>query len=426
MCSVVTGAKGHRLSARLRFIHTADIHLGAPFKRVGAEDGEVRDRLLSASATAFARVVDAAVEHDVDFVVLAGDALDGSEQRPAAQLLFQHEMERLAERGIPVYAVRGNHDPEEGYNAGLRLPRNVRYFGTGAVERIVHERDGVPVCSLYGRSYPIRQVTENYAAAYERHPADVFSIGVLHTNVGGREGWEPYAPAALQDLRAAGMDYWALGHIHAFEVLAEDPPTIYAGSPQGIDPAETGAHGCVLVSVEDGSPVAEFIETAAIRWESVAADVSDAEGIDGVCTRLISTMEDLSAESGNAGVIARVRLEGRSAAHATLSGAAAREDLLAHVREIGAELAPWVWIDRLTDATSATVDVEAIAEGEGFLGDLVRNAEALDPDQAVADVIDELRSHLTVCPALELSPTEIVARARDACLDLLIDEEGSA
>ncbi len=335
-------------------------------------------------------------------------------------------MERLAERGIAVYAVRGNHDPEEGYNAGLRLPHNVRFFGTDAVERIVHERDGVPVCSLYGRSYPVRQVTENYAVDYESQSDDAFSIGVLHTNVGGREGWEEYAPASLDDLRSAGMDYWALGHIHTFEVVAEEPLTVYAGSPQGIDPAETGAHGCVLVTVEDGVPVAEFIETAAIRWESVALDTSGAEGIDGVRTRLVSTMEDLSARAGNAGVIARVRLEGRSAAHTALSGAAAREDLLAHVRETGAELAPWVWIDRLTDATAATVDVEAIAESEGFLGDLVRNADALDPDQAVADVLDELRSRLTVCPPLELSSAEIVSRARDACLDLLVDEEGSA
>jgi len=418
--------RGHHLGASLRFIHTADIHLGAPFKRVGAEDNEVRQRLLAASTTAFGRVVDAAIEHDVDFVVIAGDALDGSEQRPVAQLLFQREMNRLAEQGIEVYAVRGNHDASDGYNAGLELPATVHYFSDDQVERLVHERDSVPVCSLYGRSYPVRQVTDDYASQYSRETDDVFAVGVLHTNVGGREGWEPYAPASTQQLRSARMDYWALGHIHAFERVIDEPPAVYSGSPQGIDPGETGAHGCVLVSVQDGELSLEFIETAAIRWESITVDVSDAEGLDDVRRAIDDVLAALSADAGVSGVIVRLRLEGRTSAHTLLAGDAPREDLLASMRELGAELSPWVWIDKLTDATAGTVDVESIAQGEGFLGDLVRHADSLDSDEAVAEVLSELRSQLVVFPDLEFTPNELVTMARDGCLDLLVDEEGLA
>ena len=45
------------------------------------------------------------------------------------------------------------------------------------------------------------------------------------------------------------MDYWALGHIHKQEVLAENPWVVYAGSPQGINPKETGPHGCFVVEI---------------------------------------------------------------------------------------------------------------------------------------------------------------------------------
>jgi DNA repair exonuclease SbcCD nuclease subunit len=335
-------------------------------------------------------------------------------------------MERLHSADIPVYAVRGNHDSAEGYNAGLSMPANVHYFGDDRVERIVYERDGAPVCSLYGRGYPVRQVTENYAADYARDPADTFAIGVLHTNVGGREGWEPYAPASLDDLRRSGMDYWALGHIHGFEVVDDEPLAIYAGSPQGVDPTETGAHGCVLVTVEDGAPRVDFIETAAVRWERVEIDLSSAEGIDDVQAAITSALTDLSSAAGQAGVIARIRLAGRSVVHRALSSEGTREDLLAHVREIGSELSPWVWVDRLVDGTGSAIDAEALAESEGFLGDIVRKADALDPDGAVAEILEELRSRLSVCPNLELDSHDIVAQARDACLDLLMDEEGSA
>ena len=80
---------------------------------------------------------------------------------------------------------------------------------------------------------------------------DDLAIGVLHANVGDREGHGPYAPCSLEDLRAARMDYWALGHIHQPEVLDHSPHTAYAGCPQGLDPTETGERGCWLVTLDE-------------------------------------------------------------------------------------------------------------------------------------------------------------------------------
>ena len=51
-------------------------------------------------------------------------------------------------------------------------------------------------------------------------------MAVLHANVGHRVAWDNYAPCSIEDLRRAGMDYWALGHVHRFEVAVDDPPVV--------------------------------------------------------------------------------------------------------------------------------------------------------------------------------------------------------
>jgi DNA repair exonuclease SbcCD nuclease subunit len=243
---------------------------------------------------------------------------------------------------------------------------------------------------------------------------------VLHANVGGREGWEEYAPCSPDDLRQAGMDYWALGHIHGYDEVLDDPLAIYPGSPQGIDPAETGAHGCVLVTVSDGHPTHEFIETAPVRWAQVPVDISGAEGLDQVNDALAAALEAQAVQASEAGTIARVRLEGRSPAHSMLAAEATREDLLSYMREKGMSLSPWVWVDKLVDASGTALDIESMREAEDFLGDLVRHADNLEPSQAIDEVLAELRAKFGALPELDIDAEDALVRARDLCLDLLM------
>ena len=414
------------MPAGFRFVHTADLHLGAPFKRVGADDPRVRDGLLAASATALDRVVDLCLDESVDFLVIAGDVLDGSERNPKAQRVFHTAMLKLAEAGIVVYVARGNHDPADGrYVLFDELP-NVHYFSSKEVERVVHERDGEAVCALYGRSYPTRKVTEDYAADFRRAPGDEIAIGVLHANLGGRPEKEPYAPASVDDLRASGMDYWALGHIHAYERVLEAPLSIYAGSPQGIDPNEPGAHGCVLVEIEGGTPSASFVETGPVRWGSFDVDLSSAEDIGDVRRIVRAHLEQAAAALGSArneGLIARIRLTGRSAVHAHLTRKVERDDVLDDVREFGMELSPWLWVDRMEDSTADVVNVEELMQGEGFIAQVLQRSFDADGTEEVARATDEVLEKIGVRIDLEPRTEEIMSRARDLCLDALLNEE---
>ena len=69
-------AEGGAVGDTLRFIHAADLHIGAPFRGLRALSPRWADRLMDAIPQAWDRVVDAAVRNDVDFVVIAGDIFD--------------------------------------------------------------------------------------------------------------------------------------------------------------------------------------------------------------------------------------------------------------------------------------------------------------------------------------------------------------
>ncbi|MDP2232384.1 MAG: DNA repair exonuclease, partial [Actinomycetota bacterium] len=217
------------------FIHTADLHLDAPFAGIDAADPRVREVLVDSTYAALDRIVSVAVERGVDFVLIAGDAYNSRDKSLRAQLRFKAACERLSSAGVPVFIAQGNHDPADGWTANLTFPQSVRYFATDAVERIevLDPESGEPLCALYGRGYATGPTKLNLARGFKRESADENAVAVLHANVGGQADYESYAPCTMDDLRAAGMDYWALGHIHKPSELSDSPRVRYAGSPQG-------------------------------------------------------------------------------------------------------------------------------------------------------------------------------------------------
>ena len=412
------------MSDHVRFVHAADLHLDAPFQGITATDPRIGAELADATYAAFKRVVETCLTRDVAFLVIAGDAYNSADKSLRAQLRFRTEMERLAEAGIEVFIVNGNHDPQSGWSAGLSLPETVHVFPTDRVERIEVVRNGEVIAAVYGRSFARAAEVTNLALGYHRDASDPVAIGVLHANVGGNGDYEPYAAATLDDLRSARMDYWALGHIHKQEVLAEHPWIVYAGSPQGLNPKETGPHGCLVVEISrGGATTLEHVETAPIAWAQTQLDASEATDLEDIRALLLRACEDIRTESGRH-TVARIALVGRSAAHADLSRPGVAEQLFDDIRAEGAVDTPWVWIDRLVDRTSPLIDLDELRSGPDFAAELVRIADELAADPVALDkTVDELASPLATTLSgycRQLAATEALDRARDAALDLLL------
>ncbi|MBA2263142.1 MAG: DNA repair exonuclease [Chloroflexi bacterium] len=392
-----------------RFLHTGDLHLDSPVTGLTAEaPPEVLRVLRTATTDAWRGVVRTALSERVDFVVVAGDVFEVASPTLLGQTRFRDGLAALADAGIRSFVVHGNHDPLDGrsWAPSLVFPAAVHRFGPGPDESVPVLRDGREIARIHGRSYPRAAVTENYAAGFRADPDAPFSIGVLHTNVGDRPGHANYAPCSVEDLRASGMGYWALGHIHQPGQVLADPPAFYCGIPQGRDPGELGARGCYVVEVDAAGRVTpRFVATDLVRWQPLEvsiADLADDEALGRACREAIGVAAD---GADGRSLIIRLRIRGRGAMHAHLARPGYGEDLRQLLNEEGVD-AGFAWVESVADATRPDVDLDLRRETPDFVGDFLRTAAAArrsahttDPEEherwtallraAVAPVFDE-------------------------------------
>ena len=247
-----------------RFIHTGDIHLDSPLKGLSGQQGAAAERIRTATRVALDNLVSQAIEDQVAFVVIAGDLYDGDWRDYQTGLFFVKQMGRLAQAGIPVFLLYGNHDAESQITRRLTLPANVKVFSARRPETFRLENCDV---ALHGQSYRQREITENLVTGYPSPIAGCFNIGVLHTGLGGMGGHANYAPCAIEDLVNKGYDYWALAHVHTAAILHERPHVAFCGNLQGRHIRESGPKGASLISIEDGQ-IDEIspLHVDVVRW----------------------------------------------------------------------------------------------------------------------------------------------------------------
>ena len=303
--------------ARLRFVHAADLHLDSPFQGIRSEaPGYVAETLHRATFDAYENIIGLCLDERVDALLVAGDVYDGADRSLRAQLKFVDGLARLDKAGIRSFVCHGNHDPLDGWEARLDLPGGCVRFGAEVESAQVFpaEPEGAAV---FGISYPHREVGENLSLRFRGiASAGAFNIGLLHANVGGNPNHGSYAPCTVADLEDAGMDYWALGHVHTRQTLREQGPTIvYSGNPQGRHPNETGARGVYLVEVDDYGPVRlDFRAVDVVRWASLSLDISGLVGEQELVNDINSLADSVLEAAGGRPVMARLALTGRGAA----------------------------------------------------------------------------------------------------------------
>ena len=220
------------------FLHAADIHLDSPLRGLSAYEGAPVDQFRNATREAFRNLVTRAIETRAAFIVIAGDLYDGDWPDFSTGLFLVKELERLNQAGIRAVVLFGNHDADNRITKSLPWPDNAYRFNHKKPETIVFEDLGV---ALHGQSFARMDVSENLAELYPAPVSGRLNIGVLHTALEGNARHATYAPCSLNQLRNHGYAYWALGHVHAHEVLSRDPWVVFPGNIQGRHIRETGA-----------------------------------------------------------------------------------------------------------------------------------------------------------------------------------------
>ncbi|MGI8643461.1 MAG: metallophosphoesterase family protein [Thermomicrobiales bacterium] len=398
------------------FVHAADLHLDTPFEGLGSLSPELQQALRDASLDAFDALIETTIEHAAAFLLLAGDIYDGSARDVRAQLRLRNGLQRLSDRGIPTFIIHGNHDPvDEGWQAITQWPEHVHIFSDQEVESTPVVIDGTCVATVHGMSYPTKHVTENLALRYKRSPESGIHIGLLHANAGSSDEHANYSPCSIEDLQRAGMDYWALGHIHKRQVLRRsDPWIVYPGNLQGRSPkpSEQGAKGALLVTV-DGQTISEpeFLPLDRARFVELTLAIDDLPDVASLEGRLSSAARSHQAENPDRGLLLRATITGRGALHSDLGQPERVAGLLSELRAWSEAEQPFLWWDRLQVRTQPDLDRDVIRRRGDFTSDLLALIDNLraDPDALSVFAAEQL-------PELQRAPISQICRIDDGVI----------
>lgn len=302
----------------LRFVHTADLHLGSRVTIPPGMDQATAADLANATYAAWRAIIDLCIREEVDFLLIAGDVYESADGNIRAQLQFKEGLNRLKQNNITAYIVHGNHDPDDAWSRSIAMPENAVILSSQEPEVVIHrDPKNRPRAAIVGMSFASAHIRENLAMRFPpREKGWPYTIGLLHCSVGGGQGHEPYAPCSIQDLKRCGYDYWALGHIHQPAVLDNgDSHIVYAGNPQGRDMGETGERGCRLVTVgADGAVEVEMVRTGGYLWQEIEIDTGECEDLGDLEEHIRHELSLVSERAGCA-LIGRLILTGATALH---------------------------------------------------------------------------------------------------------------
>lgn len=381
-----------------KFIHAADIHLDSPLRGLARYESAPAESIRDACRRAFENLVDLAIEEKVAFVLLAGDLYDGDWNDYSTGIFFSRQMGRLNDHGIRVFAVAGNHDAANRITKALENPPNVKMLSTAKPETL---KISELMVAIHGQSFKEQHVYDNLARNFPAALPGFFNIGLLHTSLDGREGHANYAPCSKDDLTAKGYQYWALGHIHQQEYASEDPWLVFPGCIQGRHIRESGAKGCLLVTVDEisAAPVIEMHSLDVLRWILCAVDLTDAEDMREVWDITRKEIQEAVQSAEGRPVAMRICYRGSSKMVNQIS--ANPERFAAEVRARGAEIAgDQVWIEKVENQVRGKRDLATSLADDSSMAAMLREVVNINncPEEVTGleDVLAELRQKLPV------------------------------
>ena len=410
----------------MKFIHAADIHLDSPLVGLQIYEGAPVEDIRGATRRALENLIQLAAAEKVAFVLLAGDLYDGDWKDYNTGLFLSNQMTRLREEGIRVFVISGNHDAASQITKHLRMPDNVKTLSVRHPETDRIEELGL---AIHGQGYAARAVTDDLAGAYPQASPHHFNIGLLHTSLDGREGHEPYAPTSVDRLLSKGYDYWALGHVHAREIVCEEPWVVFSGNIQGRHIRETGPKGCMLVEEQDGRIVrVEHRELDVMRWAVACVDAGRAARGDDVIDAASRALKHTIKENKEMPLAVRVEIMGATKAHRELLSNPERwkNDLRAVATDISGGT---VWLEKIRFATRDAAETgtgpqsEALVELMSAVDGLTANADLVRAAvEALGDLNEKLPHELkSGDEAIRLDDPETVKMAAEAVRQVLME-----
>lgn len=235
----------------IKVLHSADWHLDAPLRSLTGEQAAfLRSQMLQIPA----RVAEVCREQGCDLMLLSGDLFDGA-YTPESLHAVQTA---LADAGVPVFIAPGNHDyywEKSSYCQG-EWPENVHIFKKKEIESEVVEHLS---CRVYGAAFTGPE-SEGLLADFQADCTERYALAVFHGDPTAPAS--PYCPVTAGQVQESGLDYLALGHIHA-------AGSFTAGSTLAAWPGCAMGHGFDETDIK-GALIVTLGETAQARFYPIA------------------------------------------------------------------------------------------------------------------------------------------------------------
>lgn len=336
----------------IRFLHTADIHLGKTYRGSPGEIERSADFFRCLNG-----IVADAVREEVDFVLIAGDLFHTGQILPRTFAGTIEALQPLKDAGIPCIAVEGNHDwihrrdsvswmealSQMGY---LRLLRPARAgdggyrFDPFDVATGLGGHFAIKGLNIYGLGYIGAQAGSHVPRLCEavstKNNLLLFHVGI----------WQ-YSPVEIGNMHpeealplADSFDYVALGHGHKPYVVTTPEGRPYAfnpGSPERVNFGEERYDkGYYLVTAAGNGFSHEFRTTAPRPMLSATVDLGGAGDADTALKRFrLQMAERLAGRAEERRPLLDLKLIGRVGFHPFELG---RERLRLALEEIAAPL----------------------------------------------------------------------------------------
>lgn len=215
----------------MKFIHIADVHLGAKPDR-NKPWAKERERH---SWQALEEVIARAREEHVDLILIAGDLFH---RQPLLRELKEVNYLFSKLEHTHVVLIAGNHDylSPNSYYRTFKWGENVHFLKEEHVEFVE-----IPMLRtrVYGLSYWHRELKKHLYDGIQIEEGRFYNILLAHG------GDEQHIPFRTNEFLKAKFDYTACGHIHKPIQMVENK-VIMAGALQPIDVNDVGEHGYFL------------------------------------------------------------------------------------------------------------------------------------------------------------------------------------
>jgi len=268
----------------VKFLHTADWHLGIKYTRLGPKAEKAREIRIETVK----KLIEIAKKNKVDFIIVAGDFFDNNDvDRSLVDTAIS--IIKMADP-IPVYILPGNHDP---------LTRDSLYLDSSwdsvSNTTIFKDREPLKIREFNVTLYPCpatQKQTRDDLTEWIRTSNKSISIGIAHGNL-QIEGLieDPNFPIDPQRVEKSGLDYLALGEWHSlFKYQGKDKVirTVYPGTPETTKFGETNSGKAVIVEIENhgAKPIIQEINVGTVRWEEREEQISTIDDIKHIETKL--------------------------------------------------------------------------------------------------------------------------------------------